>query len=98
MAETLASGGFDSTVRLWNLSTFQELMRLEAHTGVVSSLTFSDDGKLLASGGQAADGPSELFLWSAEPWIAGRPNEGGRLGVVVSGSRLRTYYLGALIR
>jgi WD40 repeat protein len=54
-------------VRIWNLFTFQELLRLEAHTGIVRSVAFSRDGKLLASGGQAADGPSKLFLWSAEP-------------------------------
>jgi len=65
---TLASGGWDSTVRIWNLFTFQEMLRLEAHTSIVRTVAFSRDGTLLASGGQAADGPSELFLWSAEPW------------------------------
>ena len=44
---------FDSeTVRLINLSTKQTVAQLEAHPGKVKALTFSPDGKLLASGSE----------------------------------------------
>ena len=46
----LASGGADSTVRLWNLAS-KEPTTLQKHTDWVNVLAFSPDGKMLASGG-----------------------------------------------
>jgi WD40 repeat protein len=63
----LASGGWDGTVRLWDLAIAQELFSLEGHTGKVHAVAFSADGRTLASGGESADGQGELFLWQAEP-------------------------------
>ncbi len=51
---TLASGGADQTVRLWNLETRRELMQLDSGNvdlGGVDMLAFSPDGsQLLAAG------------------------------------------------
>ncbi|MXV75685.1 sigma-70 family RNA polymerase sigma factor [Candidatus Poribacteria bacterium] len=46
----LASGGDDSTVRLWDLTNADEWMTLEKHTSWTNVLAFSPDGGMLASG------------------------------------------------
>ena len=55
----LASGGKDSTIRLWDTATGGELARWEAHLSSVNALAFSPDGKTLVSG--SAD--RVLKLW-----------------------------------
>jgi WD40 repeat protein/serine/threonine protein kinase len=56
---TLASGGADRTVRLWDLAACREVRTLARHTGAVGSVAFHPDGKLLASG--SVDGT--ILLW-----------------------------------
>ena len=46
----LASGGDDTTVRLWDLTNTDEWMTLEKHTSWANVLAFSSDGGMLASG------------------------------------------------
>jgi WD40 repeat protein len=49
--KTLASGGDDQTVRLWEVSSGKLLTILQGHIGIIYSVAFSPDGKMLASGG-----------------------------------------------
>jgi WD40 repeat protein len=54
----LATGGRDSTARVWNLSTGQELIRL-THSGPVEAVAFSRDGTTLTTG--SFDGTARLW-------------------------------------
>ncbi len=58
--QTLASGGADGEIILWNVATGQAIGQpLTVHTQTVRSMAFSPDGGTLASGG--ADG--RIILW-----------------------------------
>jgi len=63
--KTLASGGFDSTVRLWDVSTGRLLHTLRDRKGWVFAVAFSPDGSILAGGG-ATDDSMATCLWDAK--------------------------------
>ncbi len=48
--QTLASGSYDQTVKLWNWQTGEELRILQGHQEAVYSVSISPDGQTLASG------------------------------------------------
>jgi WD40 repeat protein len=56
---TLASGGQDGTVRLWDVATRQLRATLWGHAGAVRGLAYSPDGYTLATAG--ADGTVKLW-------------------------------------
>jgi TIR domain/WD domain, G-beta repeat len=56
---TLASGGDDHTIKLWNLATGKEVFILTKHTDSVYSVGLSPDGQTLASG--SAD--NKIKIW-----------------------------------
>lgn len=49
---TLAAGGNDRVVRLWDVASGRELATLAGHEGFIASLAFSPDGESLATAGQ----------------------------------------------
>lgn len=48
----LASGSWDKTIKLWNLSTGREIRTLKGHKHIILSVAFSPDSSTLASGSQ----------------------------------------------
>ena len=48
--ETLISGSWDKTVKIWQISTKSEIASLVGHTDSVSSVVMRDDGGLIISG------------------------------------------------
>src|SRR5207253_5283618 len=59
----VASGGFDRTVRLWDLADRRELRCLKGHRAGLKALAFSPDSKRLASGGLDC----KIRLWEVTP-------------------------------
>ncbi len=55
----LASGSFDTTIKLWDIDSRKEVYTFSGHNGPVYSVAFSPDGKFLASG--SAD--NTIKLW-----------------------------------
>src|SRR5207248_931969 len=73
--KTLATGGMDQAVRLWDVATRSPGFVLEGHTGPISALAFSRDGTLLASGSDFWDDRNHSFiLGEARLWdvVTGR--------------------------
>lgn len=58
----LAAGGFDKTVRLWNVDSPAPIAVLSGHDNTVQTVAFSPDGSQLASGGD----DNSIRLWSVD--------------------------------
>jgi len=48
--QTLVSGSADKTIKVWNLSTGQEILTLKSHLNPINTLVLSPDGQTLVSG------------------------------------------------
>ncbi|MFL5244805.1 MAG: WD40 repeat domain-containing protein [Gemmataceae bacterium] len=60
----LASGGWDGSIIIWDLSKRTKIMTLDGHTDKVSGLVFSADGKILAS----SSFDKTAKLWDTTTW------------------------------
>lgn len=60
-SKTIATGGQDKTVRLWNAHTGKHLKTLTGHKDEVNSVAYSPDGQILATGSS----DNTIRLWHA---------------------------------
>lgn len=67
--QTLASGGDDRLVRIWDIARGTILQTLSGHDSAVTGVAFSPDGSKLASAGGLSE--HGLFLWNLK---TGRPH------------------------
>src|SRR5262249_3999545 len=61
-----ASASHDRTVKVWDVTTGQEVLTLTGHTTPVTSVAFSPDGTRIASGGDGEAKPGEVKVWDAQ--------------------------------
>ena len=59
---TLASGGFDPLIRLWDVKRQRQIGELQGHAAAVNGLSFSPNGQILAS----ASDDQTVRLWNIE--------------------------------
>ena len=58
----MLTGSLDNTARVWEVSSGQEVQRLEGHSGGVNSVAFSPDGRYIAT----CDANGYVLLWRAQ--------------------------------
>jgi WD40 repeat protein len=60
--QIIASSSDDQTIKLWDLSTGQELCTLTDHTSWIHAIAFTPDGQTLVSGG----GDNIINIWQCD--------------------------------
>jgi WD40 repeat protein/tRNA A-37 threonylcarbamoyl transferase component Bud32 len=84
IGKTLASGGKDGTVRIWNTATGKQLFVLEdRHRPWITSVAFGLEGRLIAVAGAALDDGSTVTLHDAGPAGDDLVGERARIGIDV---------------
>ncbi|MDE0485107.1 MAG: WD40 repeat domain-containing protein [Candidatus Poribacteria bacterium] len=64
--KTLAGACQDGTVRLWDVNTRQQIRTFGINVHPMSNITFSPDGKMIASASGRIDGVGNAYLWDAD--------------------------------
>ena len=72
-----AEGGVAASIHLWDVARAREIRQFAAHDMYVSELSFSPDGRMLASGG----GDNAIRLWEASTGREIGPSVSNRSGV-----------------
>ncbi|GET37768.1 WD-40 repeat-containing protein [Microseira wollei NIES-4236] len=57
---TIASGGSEQPIKLWNTNTGKEMRIFTEHTDSVNAIVFSPNGKIIASGGE----DNTIWIWN----------------------------------
>ena len=86
--KSLATAGFDNTIRLWDAATRKQIKKLEGHTKLVLAVAISPDGKLILSGSQ--DNTAKIWDWpvfSPTRTFAGSPGPVQALAVKPDGKQ-----------
>ncbi len=94
------AAGEAGTVKIWDLQTGKEVLSLKDHSGNVSGVAYSPDGRHLASCSQADSGKlGEIKFWNADTGQELRSLTGNFKGVAYSpdGKRLAYSIVGGLI-
>jgi len=50
--QTIYSGGYDGTIKVWRLTTGEFVRTLQGHTACVTTIAFTADGRLVVSGSE----------------------------------------------
>ena len=69
--KSIASGGYDKTVQVWNATTGALLVTYKGHSETVEALAWSPDGKRIASGGGSAFGGGDTTVQVWDPTNGG---------------------------
>jgi len=48
----LASGGWDQTIKVWDVASGKDVNTIKAHLGTVTAIVFADNGQIIISGGR----------------------------------------------
>jgi len=82
--DSLASGGEDNVIRIWDLDSDQQAAVLRGHTSYVRDCTYSPDGKWILSAGR----DQQIKLWHPETYgeslALGRDGAGGHTDAVLA--------------
>jgi len=73
----IVSGGYDNSVKVWNVATGRETLKLKGHAGWVQSVAFSPDGRWIASGGN----DNVVKVWDTETGLETLTLKGHTAGV-----------------
>ncbi len=85
--KTLATAGFDHTVRLWDAATRKELRRYEGHTKIVVTVAISPDGHHILSGAN----DNTVKLWDSPAPAAESKEEPKKTAKAAAAGAVRTF-------